>query len=259
MPYTILLDIGNTNIKIGVADASGVLSSFSLPGSRDYTGDSLGLTLLQLLRHAGYSPDTLEAALACSVVPSLDPALRQACKTYLRRDVLLVAQDLPIPLENRYAEPRQVGADRLVAAFAARSLFPEAASIICVDYGTATTFDCVEGNAYLGGLICPGVFSSAAALALHTAKLPLVNLDIEDTKLKPGTSTSTSMTHGFLFGFAAMSEGLCARLAEKLSPPCLVAATGGFAPSLARVCRCFDAVLPNLLLEGLRILHINLK
>ncbi|MDR2051204.1 MAG: type III pantothenate kinase [Deltaproteobacteria bacterium] len=254
----LLADIGNTSIKLGFGDKNGIRHSFSLPGGNStYTSDSLGLLLLRMLECSEYAPEEITAALACSVVPDLEPPLRQACKKYLGRDLILVPSDLPIPLENRYAEPLQVGADRLVGAYAARMLFPAPASIICVDYGTATTFDCVEGNTYLGGLICPGVLSSASALSSRTAKLPQITLETEDRTPIPGRSTSVSMNHGFIFGFAAMTEGLCARLAEGLARPNFVLATGGFASHLEKVSSCFDALRPELLLEGLRILYVN--
>jgi type III pantothenate kinase len=254
----LLADIGNTNLKLGFADREGIRHSFSLPGGNSlYTGDSLGLLLLRMLEHLDYAPGDIKAALACSVVPDLEPPLRQACKKYLGLELLLAPADLPVPLENRYAEPGQVGADRLVGAYAARMLFPAPASIICVDYGTATTFDCVEGNTYLGGLICPGVLSSASALSSRTAKLPQITLETEDRIPIPGRSTSVSMNHGFIFGFAAMTEGLCARLAARLARPNFVLATGGFAAKLEKVSACFDALRPELLLEGLRILYIN--
>lgn len=257
MGKALLLDIGNTNIKLGLADEERILESFSLPSSRNYTTDSLGLSLVQLLQYAGEEPARLDIVMASSVVPNINPMLRQACKKYLRKDLVLVPEDLAIPLENRYSEPRQVGADRLVGAYAARTLHPEAASLICIDYGTATTFDCVEGNAYLGGLICPGVLSSASALSSRTAKLPVVSLETEDKTPKPGRSTSTSINHGFIFGFAAMAEGLCARLAAGMAAPNFVLATGGFASSLAKVTDCFDEVRPDLLLEGLRLMYVN--
>ncbi|MCL1916640.1 MAG: type III pantothenate kinase [Desulfovibrionaceae bacterium] len=257
MALALLLDIGNTNIKLGIADRGEISHSFSLPSGRSYTADYLGLLLLQFFGQAHCPPEKLETAIACSVVPSLEPILRQACRKYLRQELLLVPQDLPIPLENRYEEPSQVGADRLVAAYAARRLYADPASIICVDYGTATTFDCVEGQVYLGGLICPGLFSSAAALSSNTAKLPAVSLEMTDPELTPGRSTSTSINHGFIFGFAAMTEGLCARLSKRMAQPCFVLATGGFSSSLSRVMRCFDAVHPELLLEGLRILYVQ--
>lgn len=259
MGYALLLDIGNTNIKLGIADSNGIKESFSLPSSRNYTSDSLGLSLVQLLGYARCGNEDVDAILACSVVPSLNPLIRQACKKYLGKELMMIPEDMPVPLENHYAEPRQVGADRLVGAYAARRLFPEPASIICVDYGTATTFDCVQGNAYLGGLICPGVLSSASALSTRTAKLPVVSLETEGKEPKPGKSTSVSINDGFVFGFAAMTEGLCVRLAKGMAQPSFVLATGGFAASLAKVTDCFGAIRPDLLLEGLRIMHFNMK
>lgn len=255
MGKALLFDIGNTNIKIGLADVDGIIRSFSLPSKRDETVDSLGLNLLAMLEHARVDISELDAAYASSVVPNLNPMLFRACRDYLRVRLDFVPEDIPLPLENRYAEPSQVGADRLVGAYAARMLFPEPASIICVDFGTATTFDCVEGNAYLGGLICPGVLSSAAALSTRTAKLPVVSLEVDAEGPVPGISTSTSISHGFVFGFAAMTEGLTKRMAENLKAPCFVLGTGGFAENLARVARCFDAVRADLLLEGLRIIY----
>ena len=255
MKYALLFDLGNTNIKIGLADKKSLFQSFSLPSGNAHTADSLGLMLLQLIRHAGREQKDLGMALACSVVPGLNPILRLACARFCNLDLRFVPEDIPVGLENRYAQPTQVGADRLVGAYAARMLYPEPASLICIDYGTATTFDCVEGNAYLGGLICPGVLSSADALASRTAKLPAVSLETNDLSPRPGTSTSTSINHGFLFGFAAMTEGLCAKLAQNLKAPRFILATGGFSANLAKVTPCFDALRADLLLEGLRIIY----
>jgi type III pantothenate kinase len=257
--YTLLFDVGNTNIKFCPATSEALGASFALPSAESECGDLIGLHLDVLLRRQQITPDRIEACIASSVVPALTLPLRHACRRFLDRDLLLAPEDLPIPLENRYASPSEVGADRLVGAFAARRLLPSAPSIISVDYGTATTFDCVSGNAYLGGLICPGVLSSATALASRTAKLPHIGLDVDDIRPEVGRSTVMSINHGFVFGFAAMTEGLCRRLAEPLAGPVSVIATGGFAGSLAKVVRCFDALRPDLLLEGLRLLYYESK
>jgi type III pantothenate kinase len=183
--------------------------------------------------------------------------LRAACSKYLAARLYFVPEDIPVPLENHYAEPSQVGADRLVGAYAARMLYPEPASIICVDYGTATTFDCIQGRDYLGGLICPGLFSSSAALANRAAKLNPVSFEGLAEGPLPGLSTATSMSHGFVFGFVAMTEGLCRRLSEQLEAPCFILGTGGFAGNIAGLSDCFDAVRSDLLLEGLRIVYMR--
>ena len=252
---TLLFDIGNTNIKIGFADDASVFAQFTLPTDRRQTADGLGLALSGLCQHMSIAPSRIEACVASSVAPVISHLVRKACWTFLEKDLLLAPEDIAIPLENKYARPQEVGADRLVGAYAARRLMPEAKSIISVDYGTATTFDFVTENTYLGGLICPGVYSSVEALAVRTAKLPHIALDIDATEPAVGRSTAESINHGFVFGFAAMTEGLCHRLTKTLPGPVEIVATGGFSRSLARVTACFTLVRPDLLLEGLRLLY----
>lgn len=254
MPDTLLLaDIGNTCVKIGLASAAGIDATYSLPTRVQHTADSLGFSLLDLLRHAGHTPDELGACAVCSVVPDLDVLFRQACRRFIGRVPLAFPADFSLNLENHYERPEEVGADRLLAAYAARTLYPAPASLISVDFGTATTFDCVSGNAYLGGLICPGVLSSHAALAVGTAKLPRISLEVRADAPLVGRSTATSMSHGFVFGFAAMTEGLCRRLKDQLPGPVEVVGTGGFAADVARVCGAVDHLRPDLILEGLRL------
>lgn len=256
MPSQLLLfDIGNTAVKVGLADRQAVTATYALGNRSGLTADDIGLTLLTLLRHAGARPETLRACAASSVVPAFDPLLRDAVHRYVGCPLRRVGVELPVPLENRYANPAEVGADRLVAAYAARRLYPAAPSLLVVDFGTAVTFDCVQGNAYLGGLIFPGPRTSLAALSREAAKLPTVNLDVSVTEPTPGRDTETSIRHGLVFGFAAMVEGLVARLTAQLPGPATVLGTGGFARALAGVSPVFDAVLPSLLLEGLRQLY----
>lgn len=254
-PELLLFDIGNTCIKVGLADSRGVMTSYNLRTDPAQTSDSLGLTLLELLRHAGAEP-RFTACVASSVVPGFDPLLREAVQRYLGCPLWMVPQDMPIPLQNHYERPQEVGADRLVGAYEARRLHPGPESLIVVDFGTAVTFDCISGNAYLGGLIFPGPRTAISALARETAQLPRVNLDVDALEPAPGRSTSVSIQHGLVFGFACMVEGLTQRLKKGLPGDCLVLATGGFAPSIARISPdVFDAVLPSLLLEGLRRLY----
>ncbi len=254
MPDTLLLaDIGNTCVKIGLASHAGMDATYALPTRVRYTADSLGLSLLELLRHAERTPDDLTACVMCSVVPDFDVLFRQACARFLKREPLAFPSDFSLDMENHYERPDEVGADRLLAAYAARRLYPGPASLISVDFGTATTFDCVSDNAYLGGLICPGVLSSHAALAVGTAKLPRISLEVRADVPLVGRSTTTSMRHGFVFGFAAMTEGLCRRLKEQLPGPVEVVGTGGFAADVARVCDVVDHLRPDLILEGLRL------
>lgn len=253
MSKHLLLEIGNTNVKIGLATQDELLFSYALPTDSGVTSDLLGLRLLEVLRHTKIDEDNIASCLASSVVPAVNPLCRQACKRFLNKDLFFMTEDIKVPLENRYANPQEVGADRLVASYAARVLYPAPQSLISVDFGTATTFDCISENAYLGGLICPGLLSSAQNLAVRTAKLPQISLELDEKQPLIGQNTSTSLNHGFIFGFAAMSEGLIKRLGFILPQPMEVVATGGFASTLGRAAKCFDHVRPDLLLEGLRL------
>ncbi len=250
---SLLVDAGNTNLKIGLADADGLFASYVLPTDKTATPDSLGLSLSCLARHAGIAPTAMASATISSVVPPMDPILTRACERYCNASPRFVPRDVPVPLENRYARPHEVGADRLVTAFAGR-MAAETPVVIVVDFGTATTFDCVKGNAFLGGLICPGLFSSLRALSLDTAKLPHIALDAGHGGLSIGQSTAECLSQGFLHGFSAMVEGVGALLVKHLGEPATILATGGFAAKLAPLCPSFSKVRPDLLLEGLLLL-----
>ncbi len=247
----LLADIGNTAIKFSLADTEKIFHSFSLPTRSQYSIDSLGIYLTQMLSIAQVTQ--IHHAALCSVVPELSSIFRDACFRYLKVKPAIFPTDFSISIHNAYKNPDEVGADRLMAAYAARMLYPDMASIIAVDYGTATTFDCIAHNDYLGGLICPGVLSSHNALAQGTAKLPHISLELEDDSPLIGQNTITSMSHGFIFGFVAMTEGLCERLKEQLPSPVCVIATGGFARDIARISTSIEHVHPDLILEGLRL------
>jgi len=255
----LLFDIGNSGIKVGLASEHAVLTSYTLRTDSGQTSDDMGLTLLELLRHAHLQPEAIRACVASSVVPSHDQPMREMCWRYFCKELLFAPDDLPVPLLNHYERPSEVGADRLVGAYAARKLVPEAQSLICVDFGTALTLDCVTDNSYLGGLIFPGVRMAALALAGNTAKLPNVSLTIDGSEPVPGRNTSTSISHGIMFGYAALVEGLCARLASQLPPPVAVVATGGFAGEIQKITSCFSRLAPGLLLEGLRLAYLENK
>jgi type III pantothenate kinase len=267
MNTVFLLDIGNTNVKIALArPGEGILSSYALPtaqaGGLD-TPDSWGLRLLDICRVEGVAPQHVCAFAASSVVPPMNPVLARAVSRFFGRELRFAPGDIPIPIENRYARPAEVGADRLLTSCAARAQ-SGAPALVAVDFGTATTFDCVSGGAFVGGLICPGVLSSARALATGTAKLPHITLEIDpprpDGALPIGVSTSQSLNLGIIHGFAAMVEGLCARLARTLLPgreaELEVIATGGFAASVAKVCPAIGSVRENLLMEGLWLAYL---
>lgn len=248
----LLLDVGNTAIKVGVAQGSDVIASYTLPSREAETSDSLGLTLLDLMNHAGVSGDQIRACAVSSVVPRIDALLSTAIPRYFGVRALFAGADLIIPLANLYSRPHETGADILVGAFEARSLFPEARSLIIVDFGTAVTFACVCDDSFLGGLIFPGVAIALDALSTRAAKLPQIDLTFpEDMSLTPGNNTTDSIRQGMLFGYAAMTDGLCSRLGQNLPKPCQIVGTGGFSAIISPLTISLKTVIPSLLLNGL--------
>lgn len=254
--YLLLADIGNTTMKIGLADENGITSSISLPTKSLYSADSLGLTLLQFLNFQHIKK--VKTISLCSVVPEVGKIFYQACQKYLHATPKIFPLDFSLPLNNQYANPDEVGADRLMGAYACRMLYPKSKSIICIDYGTATTFDCIADMDYLGGLICPGFYSSLHALAKETAKLPHITLNFDQNIPLIGKNTVTSMNHGFIFSFVAMTDGLCQKLAEQLPAPVSVVATGGYARDISKLSNKIDVIQQDLILEGLRLASSSL-
>ena len=252
--YRLLIDVGNTNTKLGVAQGHVVLKSFVLPTHAQDTVDTFGLRIMDIFTHMQISPRHMQAWVISSVVPQQNNLIRLAGEKYSECPVYFVPEDIPLPLENRYANPQEVGADRLVTAYAARQLF-SSSGLMVIDFGTATTLECIQDHAYLGGLICPGVFSSLWALAGRTAKLPRISLQRKIPGLEIGQSTAESMNQGFLYGFASMIEGLCTQLQTFLSPPVTVVATGGFASALSPLCPCLQVIREDLLVQGLLMAH----
>lgn len=260
----LLLDIGNTNIKVGLLGdetikASYVLSTMAI---KEYgSADDFGLRLETLLRREGYAPQEIREIVVCSVVPPVKTLIDLVAKRFFNLEPVFVPEDLPVPLINSYEKPEEVGADRLVLAYAARLLADPAdfPSIIVADYGTATTFDCVKDNVYLGGLICPGVLSSARALSLETAKLPAIFIEQSPLELDFGRSTVDSLRHGLVFGFAALTEGIVARLKAKLTAPVKIYGTGGLAAVLAPHCPSLEVLRLDLVLDGLAALYLSVK
>lgn len=253
MSWILLLDVGNTNLKLTLADSQGFKRVIKLPSEIRETSDSLGLKLVQYCSLQKVNLQSIRAWIVSSVVPMLDSTIAVACREFCGCPCYFVPADLKVPVNNLYQRPSEVGSDRLITAYAARRLYQTRALII-IDFGTATTFDCMTEDNYLGGLICPGLHSSIRALSTQTAKLPQFCLEYASQDLELGRSTVQSLSQGTLFGFADMVEGLSSRLKNKLGPPVTVIGTGGVVEKLARFCPSMNEVRPDLLLTGLSLL-----
>lgn len=257
--FHLIFDVGNTHVKVGIADKNSIAASYTLPTEYHVTGDLWGMRFADLARHAGFEPENAKAALCSSVVPGLNPALKHACARFFNTELLFLPKDVPVPIDGLGPYGHKLGADRLLGCFAARVLYPEPEYLICIDYGTATTFDCIKGSEYLGGVISPGVYSAADGLSGRAARLPRVSLNLDpEPDGKPHSimarTTETHLTYGFVYGFSGLTEGIVRRMRLETSDSIKVIATGGFASALAPVTPCIDHVRPNLLLEGGRFL-----
>ena len=245
------IDIGNTNITIGLYRGDTLDSSWRLATDNSRMPDEYGITLTQLLERAGVDPGSLEGVALASVVPPLTGTFEEACRRYLGRTPFVVDAGVKTGIRILYEDPRQVGADRVVDAVAVRKLYGGPACI--VDFGTATTFDAISAEGeYLGGAIAPGISISADALFRRAAKLTRVELQRPPSAI--GRNTVHSIQSGLLFGYVGLVEGMVARFRTELGPNMKVIATGGLAEIIAAETPVIEIIAPWLTLDGLRII-----
>ena len=214
--------------------------------------DELGLSMVQLMRQEGFDPKSVDAVVVASVVPPLNSALVQAIERYFDREPLVVGPGVRTGLKIHYRDPKEVGADRIVAAMAAFKKY--GGPLIIIDFGTGTTYDVVstEGE-YLGGAIAPGMGISVEALYERAARLQRVELKAPSTVI--GRTTAESMQAGIIFGFTAQVEGMVDRIRKELGQKPRVIATGGFAGLIAAQTAVIELVDQRLMLEGLRLIY----
>jgi type III pantothenate kinase len=247
------IDVGNTNIVLGVFDKGRLIHSWRLQTIRERTSDELGLLVDGLFAHRGLSPSGVTGVILGSVVPPLTATVWAMVKRYFDRDPLIVdprKAGMPILYEN----PDEVGADRILNAIAAYEMFGRDARrpLVVCDFGTATTLDAVTAKGeYLGGAICPGVTISADALFQRAARLPRVDVRKPPTVI--GRTTVGAMQSGLFYGYVGMVEGLMGRMSAELGGNALCVATGGLAATIASEIAAIEQVDIDLTLRGLRM------
>jgi type III pantothenate kinase len=219
------LDVGNTNITVAVFEGEHLKGSWRTATDTHKTVDDLGIWLVQLLQWQGIATQDIHQIIIASVVPGLEYTLKQVCKTYLNQQAIWATPGT-IPIKVLLDNPAEIGADRLVNAYAVKAAYPLPAMV--VDFGTATTIDVInEQGEYMGGIIAPGVNLSLDALYRAAARLPRITLTRPARFL--GQSTTTAMQSGVYYGYAMMIEGLLMGLRQENFPDKLVSviATGG--------------------------------
>ncbi len=245
------IDVGNTNLTIGLYEAETLAHHWRLATDHNRMPDEYGLQILGLLTHAGRSPADLNGIALASVVPPLTGRVTQACREYLRQEPLVVDTGVKTGVRIRYEDPKSVGADRVCDAAAVMRLYGGPACVI--DFGTATTFNAITKDGdYLGGAITAGVNLAAEALYTHAAKLPRIDLQRPPSVI--GRNTTHAMQSGLLFGYVSMVEGMVERFRKELGAEMKVVATGGLAEVIAKETPVIHHIAPWLTLDGLRII-----
>ena len=246
------VDLGNTNVVLGLYEGEKLVQTFRVATVRSRTEDEYAVLLQQLFSLRQLSSASVSAAIIASVVPQLTDVMVSAIRQAVGREPLLVGPGLKTGMPVLYDNPHDVGADRIVDAVAAYARF--GAGVIVVDFGTATTFNCVSPKGeYLGGVIVPGVKVSLEGLMQSAAKLRPVELTAPPRVL--GRNTTHALQSGVIHGYAAMVDGLVERLVEELGFPCRIIATGGLSSLIGKHSKRIEELDLNLTLEGLRILY----
>lgn len=244
----LVVDVGNTNIVLGVYRGEELADSWRLATARDRTADEYGILTRQLISERN---DAFEGAIVSSVVPPLNSTIAEMIRDYFGIDPLFVEPGVKTGVAIQVDNPQEVGADRIVNCVAAHHAW--GGPTIIVDFGTATTFDLVTADAkYAGGVIAPGLNISAEALFARAARLPRV--DIRRPPHVIGTNTVVNMQSGIYFGYLSLVDGLLARIKEEVPDLKRVVATGGLASLFAEDSVHIDEVDPELTLKGLKII-----
>src|SRR5690349_14143166 len=251
------IDVGNTNIVLGVFDGAQLTQSWRLATMRERTSDEVGILVTHLFGHSSIPLDQIDGIILSSVVPPLTRTMEEMAEHYFGHTPLTVDPGTNTGMPVLYTPASDVGADRVVNGVAAYEAYGRAgrAPVIVVDFGTATTFDAISGaGEYLGGVICPGIGISADALFQRAARLPRVDVRKPPTVI--GGTTVTSMQSGLFFGYVSMVDGIVTRMRAELDrgrrSACI--ATGGMADIIAAETTVIERVDPDLTLQGLRLI-----
>lgn len=246
------VDIGNTNIMLGLFEDRDLGPHWRLSTDHDRMPDEFAMQLINLLTYAGVRLEQITGIAIASGVPTLTSRWMRLCHRYFDLDPMIVTGRMQTGLKILYDNPDAVGADRVVDAVAAYSQY--GGPLCIVDFGTATTFEAITAaGEYLGGAIAPGIGMAAEALALRAARLPEV--DIVRPPSVIGRNTVHSMQSGLLFGYVSLVEGMVARFKVELGAETTVVGTGGLAPLVASETNVIDVIAPWLTLDGLRMLY----
>jgi len=239
-------------VNLGVFDGETLVANLRVSTDARRSSDEYGLIIRDLLALNGVERSTITDVCMCSVVPPLTGIFEEVSETYFHIKPLSITAGVKTGLQISYDNPRDVGADRIVDAVAAISLYGK--PVIIVDFGTATVFDAISKDGiYLGGAIAPGINVAAEALFLNTSQLRRVELVAPKSAI--GQNTSTALQAGLVLGYAGLVTGLVERFKSELGPEAKVIGTGGLATIISKEADVFDDINQDLTLIGLRMIY----
>jgi type III pantothenate kinase len=249
------IDAGNTNVVFALVEGRDIRARWRIATDPRRTADEYAVWLNQLLTLEGFTLGDVDAVIIATVVPRALHNLEVLASKYFKVTPL-IAGDPPVEwgIELDVKEPASVGADRVVNAIAAHHLY--GGDLIVIDFGTATTYDVVDySGAYKGGIIAPGINLSLDALVSAAAKLPRIAIAAPESNSVLGRTTEDQMLIGVFWGYVAMMEGLVARMRAEIGRPVRVVSTGGLAVLFNGHSDIFDAIAPDLTIQGLALLY----
>lgn len=250
------IDAGNTNVVFALVESGEIRARWRIATDPRRTADQYAVWLYQLLELEGFPKDTVKSVIIGTVVPRALHNLEVLASKYFHSEPVIAGRGRAAwPLKLDVDEPQNVGADRALNAIAAHAKY--AGELIVIDFGTATTFDVVDGSgAYKGGIIAPGINLSLDALVDAAAKLPRIAIEAPKDNLSViGRTTQDQMLIGIYWGYVAMMEGLVERMKGELGRPVTTIATGGLASLFDQQTDLFDAIEPDLTIQGLGLLY----
>jgi type III pantothenate kinase len=249
------VDAGNTNLVFALVDGGRIKARWRIATDPRRTADQYAVWLHQLLELEGYSKTDVTAVIIGTVVPRALHNLEVLSSKYFHVEPLIAGQGAAEwPLQLDVDEPQNVGADRALNVIAAHA--KHKGDLIVIDFGTATTFDVVSASgAYTGGIIAPGINLSLDALVNAAAKLPRIAIEAPAGNSVIGRTTESQMIIGIYWGYVAMIEGLTDRMKREIGAPLKVIATGGLATLFDKHTNAFDAIEPDLTIQGLNLLY----
>lgn len=246
------IDIGNTNIVLGLYQSKKLITHWRLATQAERTADEYGVILTQLVEHGGYRCEQISAIVVSCVVPPMLTTAQELAARFFNREPLIVGPGVKTGMPILYDNPKDVGADRIVNGIAAYDKYRDAC--IVVDFGTATTIDLISPKGeYVGGAIAPGLSISLEALVQRASKLP--RIEIVKPKEVIGRNTVNSIQAGIFYGYVGLVDGIVHRIQKDHEVHGKVVATGGLAPLVASECKTIHEVDEFLTLDGLRIIH----